>query len=268
MAAGNFGDVVKHMVLLELVSLMVKDPQRKTSHFKYFETHGSEIEHAKLLSKSLGAIKLNELYNNQNGKFLIFGYQNDYLRLMKSYFGSLPITYPGSWYQVYRLLNDLNTNISINVCENDKIVSVPTLKEINDRNINVDYHDSDGLEKLKDHIKTKDLDLVFVDPYYTAEKTDKNLVFQITNLLDTNNIPYVIWFPRYTRKFRFCFIEDLKPELKCNMIEVTNKPPNKSSRNMLSSCMLFSANLVKYIEPIKKNISFLGCLGLGWEVKK
>ncbi|MEC0244151.1 23S rRNA (adenine(2030)-N(6))-methyltransferase RlmJ [Paenibacillus dokdonensis] len=266
MAAGNFGDVIKHMILLELVDVLT--PKTKSGgNFNYFETHGSKMSHQVKRSSSSGVVRLCNLYHSGHPILQANLNSNKYLNFIHQYFTQAPasIDYFSSWYLVNAFLTTKEITPRIDVCEINRDTYLDTIKAINYKFPTIHYSNTEGYSLLKTYL-SKGLrpSLVLIDPFYSGSDKEVQVsvseVNHIVEVLDFYRIPFLVWYPVYSKKLKFNFINAN------NHIEVDNNTNNAAS-HMNSTGMIFSNNISHHVLGIRNDILFLDHLGLGWKVK-
>lgn len=251
MSAGNFGDVWKHNVLLEVVRLIQKE------NFHYVETHGNYNKH---IVKHSGNALLG------------------YYCLSKKYGYALPLTlytqinlppqspasfsYLSSWMQVYELLKGLGINsFKETVFEWDQTV-------FNTVHPNVSHIPEICYTYGNGFAQTLSLpnfpDLVFIDPYYKVTPVaEMRRVINLTNQLDTKNIPYLIWYPLHiSQKKKNQFMTHLLNHFqhstnKPRRLELHDNAGGKNRSHIPGTGMIFSNTLSHYIKTVETNLNYL-----------
>lgn len=263
MSAGNFGDVWKHSVLLELIDLI------KCDDFKYVETHGNYAFHDVKCTgnSSFGFHYLRNKINLPSMNPLYWQINCFPARKDSSY------TYLSSWMQVHKLLTTRQNKFTETVFEIDKKVHgfVSSFLEVsNDLNQNVlgniNYLREDGYKGIK---KLTFLpNLVVIDPYYKKEKNEIRKVLEISSYLDKESIPYIIWYPLPRSKDRRNIIlSQLVSKFK-NKLELHDLNVNNNSTHIPASGIIFSDNLSHHIPNVEKKLSYLDDPTiLKWQIK-
>ncbi len=267
MAAGNFGDVIKHMILLELVDVLT--PKSKSGgDFNYFETHGSRMSHQVKRSSSGGVVRLCRLYYSGHPTLQASLNSNNYLNLIHQYFTQAPasINYFSSWYLVNAFLTTKGITPRIDVCEINRYTYLDTIKALNYKFPTIHYFNTEGYSLLKTYLsKGLTPSLVLIDPFYSGSIKDVKVsvseVEHIVEVLNIYKIPFLVWYPVYTKKPVIFSFKNAN-----NYIEVDNNTSNAAS-NMNSTGMIFSDNISQHVSRIRNDILFLDQLGLGWKVK-
>ncbi|WP_340030254.1 23S rRNA (adenine(2030)-N(6))-methyltransferase RlmJ [Paenibacillus sp. FSL H7-0940] len=269
MVAGNFGDVVKHNILLEVVDLLTKE----NDSFNYFETHGSHMSQEICSDHSTGIMRVNALIKKNKPtkehvvllKAIIEGH---YLKYIDFNF-TTKLNYPSSWILVHKLLYYKRMKEhTIDVCEIDSTTYSKTISDLRYDYPNIHYHCTDGYTFLENHLSYGlRPSLVLIDPCYDESKDELKRTLSrmesIVDELESKEIPFLIWYPVYKVKFNNIGFPFKNED---NFIEVDNTP-NPSTQNLDTSGMIFSNALMNYIPEVKSRINYLNKLGFKWKVK-
>jgi 23S rRNA (adenine2030-N6)-methyltransferase len=190
--AGNFADVLKHVVLLALVEAM----QAKPTPFCYVDTHAGNgnyaldgfeakktSEHKDGIARLHPAEKVPPLL--QRWRASILGAEGNEQGLKH---------YPGSPLQVARLLRP---DDSAQLCELHT-EEAAKLRDLFRGNHQVHVHQRDGYEALKALLPPKEKrGLVLIDPPYEAQEAEYKLIEQALKaaLLRWPTGVYAVWYP-------------------------------------------------------------------------
>lgn len=186
--AGNFADVLKHLVLLYLVEAL----QRKETPFCYFETHAgagcydlSRIS-ARTSEYSAGISKL--LPNTCQLPLV-----SQYLTIIKNLNPNGLCYYPGSPYLVNQLLRSQDRML---LCELNQTVAC-SLKKLFTDNKQAAVHQLDGYQGLKAFLPPKEKrGLILIDPPFEQANEFKHILLGLKLALHKfAQGVYAIWYP-------------------------------------------------------------------------
>jgi 23S rRNA (adenine2030-N6)-methyltransferase len=193
--AGNFADVIKHIVLIELIrSLTLKE-----KGFCYLDTHAGAGQYD-LLSAS--AQKSNDyangiakIYSAKNPPTLIA----DYLSFIRTLNNNNPQLqyYPGSPYFAKQLLRPQDQMVLCELQENE----YDSLKQLFRHDKQIAVHQTDGYQGLNAFLPPKERrGLILIDPPYEQPDELMMLVTKLAHAVErfATGI-YAIWFPIKTR---------------------------------------------------------------------
>lgn len=260
---GNFGDVIKHAILLKTVeTLTQKNTYDESSPFQYIETHGSERVHNQLSgSAPQGFYKLRKLYEDKKPKP-----QQEYLNIQLRA-NSKNIMYYSSWWLVHEYLTKMK--IPFKMCIHDNDVSVVQKVNQQIKNFpNVIYQHADGFEAVDSYIGGgQKADLVFIDPPYENEADDVKKTLSINEKLNLKKVNHLVWYCTYKNK-----MVSQSMRLKSKMpkfIEVQDKSSLKPGMHMhmRSTGIAFGGGIKNKIKKIRKDINYLNQLVPQWKIK-
>ncbi|NQX71677.1 hypothetical protein HQN90_36930 [Paenibacillus alba] len=264
MSAGNFGDVWKHNVLLEVVGLIKKE------NFHYVETHGNYDQHT---VKHNGNALLGYHYLSKKYKYSLLP-STLYTQINQPPGSAAPYLYRSSWMQVYELLktsgiNSFNETIFENnptvfSAVNPRISSIPEI---------CNKYENGFAEVLKLSYLP---DLVLIDPYYKKTPVaEMRRVISLANELDKKNIPYLIWYPLHrSQKKKKQFMTHLLNYFPNNAnnprrLELHDNGNSNNRSHIPKTGMIFSNTLSRHIQTIKTNLNYLDSssnLSLNWTI--
>lgn len=197
--AGNFADVMKHLVLLHLVEAMM----RKTTPFCYFETHAG-----------IGYYDLNFITSQNNeftsgiSKLLSATSQLplvvEYVSIVKSLNANTLRYYPGSPYLVKQRLRPQDR---MSLCELNS-QDVHTLKQLFSKDKQVAVHHMDGYQGLKAFLPPSEKrGLILIDPPFEQADEFSQIIKGLKLALNKfAQGTYAIWYPlkdkHYLQKFK------------------------------------------------------------------
>ena len=196
--AGNFSDVVKHIVLISLIEFL----KQKEKPFCYLETHAGSglydlqtIEANKTQEYKNGILKLFNKFVLETGKE---NKKNDFPEIIKTYLeivkeNGFPNTYPGSPLIAKHCLRPQDSMILLELHPEE----VKNLKSLFRNQKNSAIHHQDGYQGLKAFLPPKERrGLILIDPPY--EKNDEWEQTITTLELSLKRFPagvYAIWYP-------------------------------------------------------------------------
>jgi 23S rRNA (adenine2030-N6)-methyltransferase len=190
--AGNFADVLKHVVLLALIESL----QAKPAPFCYIDTHAGSgnypldgFEAGKTGEFKVGIARLHPA---EKLPPLLRGWRDDILASADNAQGLK--RYPGSPLQVARLLRPGD---SAQLCELHTEEACK-LRDLFRGNPQVHVHERDGYEALKALVPPKEKrGLVLIDPPYEAQDAEYKLIEQALKpaLQRWPTGVYAVWYP-------------------------------------------------------------------------
>ncbi|MCY9658487.1 hypothetical protein P5G65_25160 [Paenibacillus chondroitinus] len=279
MSLGNFGDVWKHAVLIELIDQIFKNKGK----LHYVETHGSVMK-GRVGSSNSGKDGIYQILKNFEVNCLNTNYinlQNFPTKISDDF------DYYSSWGHIYKHLNkiiNLKHNIIMDICEIEKEKYTNVINDINNASWNVNYKNIDGFKYLEELISRKcKPDIVFIDPFWKNIKLEgefkdpnNNILLwdyvYVANAIKTMNdakIDFIIWYPLYKNKMRD-EVSEFK-EMLSSLTLVNYQYDNggkPSSQFMYETGMLFSKNLATFIPNIKQELSYFNNSINSWRVEK
>ncbi|WP_339188959.1 hypothetical protein MKX33_03085 [Paenibacillus sp. FSL R5-0490] len=244
MSAGNFSDVWKHSVLLEVIDLI------KSEDFIYVESHGNYPVH-KVTSNGNGHYGIRKIENSG-----INDEDMHYLTHQNSTLRGGSICYLSSWILVNKFLNYHGISNKAYIHEIDKAISkeaifyLQSIDLIAGTNLNRDIEiiNKDGFSGIINLINKKVTpNLVFIDPYYkrkVSEEIDK--IISITEQLDEFKIPYLIWLPyKKSQKHKGAY-NKLLNKFNNEVLTLNDNNPGSinNSTNITKTGMIFSRSII------------------------
>lgn len=210
---GNFADVLKHIILLNLIQSM----QRKDTGFCYLETHAGAGLYDLLSAETQKCKEFVE------GAAKIFAANNppscieSYLTCLKKLNPQGELRhYPGSPYLAKQLLRPQDRAI---VAELNEDV-MQTLKKVFLHDKQVAVHHIDGYQSLKAFLPPKERrGLILIDPPYEQADELKNLPAVLAQALKRFETGvFAVWYPIKKRLHLDPFYRDLKNKIQQPML--------------------------------------------------
>ncbi len=232
--AGNFADVLKHVVLVGLIEAL----KLKQKPFRYLDTHAGSARY------SLTSVEAEKTREFASGIAPLLALSHlpsllhVYLNVVRSFnvgLGSTLHTYPGSPLIAAALLRDSDR---ISACELQPDEARRLKSEFADDS-RVECHQRNGYEALRALLPPKEKrGLVLIDPPYEAQLDEYNAI--LAGLLDAHQRwptgTYAIWYPIKLRQDAEMFYRRLAALPHPNMLvaELCLHQPNTALR--LNGC--------------------------------
>lgn len=195
--AGNFGDVLKHLFLVETLKYLLETKAAARSRdftFGYLETHAGE--------------PLHQLKDGGSWEQGIGAYVDKHKEGVSSYFDKVvprvrdKREYPSSWSLVLETIQDFGVeNYNLTLFDTSAEVA-QTMKSITSERIR--YECKDGFKHYKDNSLQR-VDLILIDPPYKTSKPNKPSrdwidAAKAGEYLLSRGVLFLIWYPYFEAK--------------------------------------------------------------------
>jgi 23S rRNA (adenine2030-N6)-methyltransferase len=248
--AGNQGDVLKHMVLVEVVRHLIDlkaATHSKDFTFGYMETHAGAPEHR---------LAAGGEWTKGIGQFTetATSFDHNYFHLIGEDF-TVDQVYPSSWNlakKVIRMSDVSSYNLHLFDTSADVAVA---MKPVVHHDPRIKYECKDGFKHFKDNSLQR-VDFVFIDPPYKTDKDaslskDWLTVQKTAEYLLAKKIPFLIWYPFFTEKNP----RKLVKALELPTLELIDPSAPDNNRVLKGSGLIFGNINEKYVWELQQYIA-------------